>query len=393
MPVSMHQERKIRILQVLEATSGGTRKHLRYIVDRLDRKRFDVSVACSTLRNPAFEGDIAELVRNGVPVHVIQMKRDISVLHDSRALLQLYALMRRGRYDIVHTHSSKAGILGRIAARCAGVPCIIYSPHAFYFYRGIKGTNALFLLLERLAAKVTDKVVAVSKGEESIALDCGVCDANKLVMIENGVDPAEFDVAVDVRAKKLELGIGEDSPVVGMVGRICAQKGYDYFLGATHDVLERFPRAVFVLVGQGIEDKKARELVSALKIAENVILAGLRNDIAEIYAVFDVLILPSIWEGLPYVLLEAMAMGVPVIASDIPGVREVVMDNDTGLLFPTGDIRALSQKIISILSDKERGRRMGEAGRRRVINRYGVDDKIEKLAQLYEELAYQGATQ
>lgn len=387
MPAPMPNEQRIRILQVLEATYGGTRKHLRYIVDRLDTRRFDVSVACSTLRNPAFEADIAALERRGLPVHVIQMERSVSPLRDMRAVARLYALMKRGRFDIVHAHSSKAGFLGRAAARCAGVPCIVYSPHAFYFYKGIKGTSAFYLMVERMAAKITDTIVAVSRGEESIARDFKVCNARKLVTIENGVDPAEFNVKVDVRAKMSELGIREGSNVVGMVGRVCEQKGYEYFLRAAHDVIEHFPRAVFVLVGQGVEDAKARRLVSDLKISENVILAGHRNDVAELCALFDVLILPSIWEGMPYVLLEAMAMGVPVIASDIPGVREVVIDNETGLLFPAGDVAVLSRKIVSILSDKERGKIMSEAGRRRVKNRYRVDDKIEALARLYEELA------
>jgi len=379
-------EKRLKVLQVLEATSGGTLKHLMYIATRLDKSKFDVSVACSSLRNPKLQHDMDVLCDFGIDVHVIQMDRRISISKDCRAFLQLLRLMRRNRYDIVHTHSSKAGFLGRFAARLAGTPVILYSPHAFYFYRGILGESAFYLALERMAGLVTDAVVTVSYGEGSIARRYRVCGEPKIVTIENGVDLAEFACEYDADSKKKELGVPTHVPLVGMVGRICEQKGYRYFIRAARDVLLEKPETVFLLVGCGGDQDDAAGMIRRYGIGEKVIMTGLREDLPDLYSIFDVVVLPSLWEGMPYVLLEAMAMEVPVIASDIPGVHEVIDDSRTGIFFPPGDVAALARKIVELLSSADERVRIGAEARRTVAGKYTVDDKIRRLEGLYETL-------
>ncbi len=377
---------RIRVVHILEATFGGTRKHLMYLATRLDPSRFDISVICSTVRNPSFVADIEVLLQRGVLVKIIAMKRDISPFSDIIALFRIYRFLRKGSFDIVHTHSSKAGFLGRVAARLAGVPAVLYTPHAFSFYRGLLGTKRLYLLLERFAARFTDTVIAVSDGERDIAVQYAVTGDDGVVTIKNGVDLSEFPDDIKTGNLKKELGLEGASSIVGMVGRICAQKGYGYFIEAAVEVAKSMPDVRFVLVGDG-NLEKALDEINRCKARDVVMLTGQRTDVTILYALFDVVVVPSLWEGLPYVILEAMAMRKPVIASSIPGNAEVVVDGETGYLVPPGDARAMADAIRDLLNAPAKAASMGVRGRGEVERRYTVERNIRSYERLYETIA------
>lgn len=386
-----HRSRKgkIRVAHILEATFGGTRKHLMYLATRLDRSRYDVTVVCSTLRNPSFIADIELLLKRGVHVKVIQMARRIHPLSDCVALIRLYLFLRKGSYDIVHAHSSKAGFLGRIAARLARVPVVMYSPHAFSFHRGILGTQRRYLLLERFAAMFTDTIVAVSGGERDIAVNFGIKKSDDVVTIKNGVDLSEFDISIDAGALRKQIGLADARNVVGMVGRVCTQKGYRYFIEAAHEVSKVRPDVRFVLVGNGELDR-ALARIDGYGIRNLVVLTGQRTDVPALYALFDLVVVPSLWEGLPYVVLEAMAMRKPVVATRISGNAEVVLHGETGCLVPPGDAGAIANAVLDILSDAGRAAAMGERGRDEIERSYMVGENISSFERLYDEAVRRG---
>jgi glycosyltransferase involved in cell wall biosynthesis len=358
------------------------------VAAKLDPDSFDVWVVCPRSRDRNVERDIRKLEQAGVKVREIAMKHAIRPVYDSAAFAQLWKLLRTERFDIVHSHSSKAGLLARPAARMTGA-ATVYTAHAFAFQRrAAKPVRLALLLVERLLSRITDRLVAVSEGECEVVVRNKVAAAEKVEIIVNGLDFSEFRGQVDRKAKAKELGIDNHYRVVGMVARIVAQKGFQYFLRAAEIVLNRFPDTIFVLVGDGERRNEAEALVKSLNISGRVVMTGNREDIPAIYSVFDVFVLPSLWEGLPYAVLEAMAMGKPVIATRIPGIEELIDDGQTGCLVPPGDAASLSEAILMLLGDTERANQMGRAAQRAVREKYRLETQIRKLENLYRDIAW-----
>ncbi len=373
-----------RILQVLEATVGGTLEHLLQIADRLDRERFEVSFAVSNLRDPRFNREIERLRRSGRDVHVIPMKREIRPISDAACLWRLWKLIRRERYDVVHTHGTKSGVLGRTAAWLAGCPRIIHTGHTFSFQwnLGVKGT--IYTTIERIAARMADTIIAVSPGQMSLALGVNLCPPKKLVVIENGVDFARHPAQIDAEAKRAELGLDAGQLTVGMIGRLARQKGCEHLVDAAACVMKTMPEVQFLLIGGGELEGRISERIGRLGIAGSVRMLGHRDDVAEIYPLLDVFVLSSLWEGLPYVILEAMAAGLPVVASRVPGVEDVVRHGETGLLANIEDADEIASCLLKLLADPRLRRQMGRSGRERVEQHYSIERFIRRLTELYD---------
>jgi glycosyltransferase involved in cell wall biosynthesis len=373
----------VRILHVLEATIGGTREHLLQIAERLDARRFELSFAVSTLRDPRFTRDIERLRRRGFAVHVIPMKRAIRPVSDAACLWRLWRLMRRERFDVVHTHGSKAGILGRVAARLARVPRVIHTGHTFAFQwnRGLKGS--FFVAIERLAARLADTIIAVSPAQKALALSLRLCPERKLVVIENGVDVSRHPAAIDKAAKRAQLDLTSVGLLVGMVARLVPQKGCEHYVDAALRVLTHRSDVQFLLIGEGELEGRIRGQIARLRITDHVKLLGHRDDAAEIYPLLDVFVLSSLWEGLPYAVLEAMAAGLPVVASRVPGVEDIVRHGETGYLTNIEDPDDIAGRILELLADEGLRERMGRRGRELVEQHYTIDEFIGRLSELY----------
>ncbi|NOZ23900.1 MAG: glycosyltransferase family 4 protein [Planctomycetes bacterium] len=380
--------RKLRVLQVLEATIGGTKKHVLQILSHLPRDRYVLSFVCSTLRDPVFQKDIEALRAAGVNVTVIQMPRSIRPLADLRALWNLLGHMRRCRYDIVHTHSSKAGILGRLAARLARVPVVIHTPHAFAFEMTTgRFTKTAYRLVEKTCAHFTDAVVAVSEHERRLAAGLGVLPPHRIFTIENVLD-AEDLKRPRTRAKtRKELGLRSKQILVGAVGRLTRQKGLPVLLDAAAKLSREFPDMHFLIAGSGDEEYSLRRKLAQLGIADKVLMPGHREDTRDLYAAMDLFVLPSLWEGRPYALLEAMAAGKPVVASDVCGLDDVIEDGVNGMLVPPGDATSLAQAVSCLAQDATLRRRLGRAARSTVQIRYRIEDAVTKLDALYARFA------
>ncbi len=397
---------RIRLLQVLEANVGGARKHVHQLVGGLDRARFEVRLACSLERDPAAASDLASLRAAGIRAVPVRMRRRPAPLADLAALWSLTRLMRSGQFDIVHTHASKAGFLGRWAARRTGVRAVVHTPHTFPFERRDTCLAPLYRVLERTASRWCCRIVLVSASQRAIAERAGVGTPEQLAVVPNGIRLPAGDPAETRRRYRSALGLGDSDLAVGFVGRISPQKDVQAFLAAAA-ALCRDVRGLRLFLAGGAESlrylRALRPAISpdAWAVATGagpagarvcwsaelpVEVLGHRQDAADLVAAFDVVLLPSRYEGLPYSLLEAMAQRVAVVASDVTGNRDVLEHGRTGLLAPAGDVEGLVAAARELLADPPLREAMGHAARERVASEFTEEEFLRRMTQLYEEV-------
>jgi glycosyltransferase involved in cell wall biosynthesis len=350
---------------------------------------YDVTFCCSP-------GEWLDRLRDeGFTIAALPISRNYNIISHLISFIRLVRLMRREHYDLVHAHTPVAGLIGRAAARAAGVPRVVYTAHGFYFHEGMSGpVRRLFVGLERFGGRLSDLVFVQSGEDRREAVREGVAPPEKLIHIGNGVDPTMFgrDIhAVRIRPLREELGIGP-GPVVGFLGRLVREKGAVDFARAAALVKRSFPDAKFVIAGEPLATDRdgCREEVRAIQedagLGADLVLAGFRSDVPELMSLFDLFVLPSYREGMPRTLLEAMATGLPVVATDIRGSREEVVDGETGILCPVGDPRALAVAIEKILGDPQLAASMGARGRERVLEHFDertiVSLQVERIGHL-----------
>jgi len=346
------------------------------------------------------------------PLHVPELVREISPGQDLAALRRLTALFRKERPHLVHTHTSKAGILGRIAARRAGVPAVVHTPHGHVFHSYAGGLKTrLFVQAERSCARMADRLIALTATELREHLELGVGAPGQWTTIHSGVDLAPFvDSAAAREGVRAELGIPPEARVIGTVGRLVPVKGQEYLLGALSHLGSAASGLHLLLVGDGpLYDPlvaQAREqgcrvvvhgptpLQSTSELPHShtaphsptVHFLGLRRDVPRLMAAMDLFALPSLNEGMGRVLVEAMAAELPCVASRVSGIPDVVEEGVTGLLTTPQDARALAGALAELLPQPARAREMGRAGRRRVVPAFGVERMLEELEALYREV-------
>ncbi len=372
----------------MEATQGGTRRHVMDIIDGLPRAQFDLLPVVSPREDGEFVPDLERMWADGRHVTIVPMRREPSPLRDLVALLRLYRVFRRERPDVVHAHGSKGGLLGRLAGRIAGVPAVYHTPHVYPFQWARSGLKRfLFLLAERLLWRLSAKVVAVGRGQADVALTMRVASRDRLVTIPNGVDPKKFERLSSTKNRskvRSELGLADDELAVGMVARLAPQKGCGHFIRAAKEVSERHPRARFLLIGSGPLLPYLHALAADLGIRDRVTFLGHRPDAERLYAGLDLFVLSSLWEGLPYVLLEAQASGLAVIASRIPGCVELVENGETGYLVELRNESEIAERICELLALPEKRKAMGARGRQNVQKGFRLDHFLELHSELYE---------
>jgi glycosyltransferase involved in cell wall biosynthesis len=376
----------IRVCHVIEATTGGTRRHVADLVTHLERERFDVSLLCATRRDPGFRNDIKRMREAGVTVHEVDMRRSIDPLHDMAAYRALHEHFSRAKFDVVHTHSSKAGALGRMAAAKAGIGAAVHTPHVFPFQMEQPAiARTMYTAIERRLSRQCRAIICVSRAEQDTARALDLCPVEKLRYIPNGIQVAAEPADVPA-ALRDGLGIASDRKLIGMVGRISRQKGTDLLVEAAPAIRAAHADAEFVIVGDGPGMPALRQQIETANLVSVFHLVGPREDAERFYPLFDVLALPSRWEGLPYTLLESMAAGLPVVASSVGGNAEVLADNENGLLVPPGSPERLSEAVGRVLDDSQLAETLGRAARERVRSEYSLDAMMRKTTELYEEL-------
>lgn len=336
---------------------------------------------------------LGKVQEDGISTYSISMNRSISPLADLRALLQLSALFRQNHFDIVHTHTPKANLLGRLAACTAGVPVVCGTEHGFYFY-GMSGwPRRAHRLWSRLGARCSDVTFVVNQEDLKTASQERIIPPRKVRFLEGGtgVDLERFRPQGLRAETRRSLGIEDDTLVVGIVARLAYEKGYREFLQAAARVLDQRTRTRFLSLGpsDATDRSEFEALASQLGISGDISFLGMRLDMPALYEAMDIVVLPSYREGMPTTLMEAAAMERPVVATDIRGCRDVVREGETGLLVPPRDSEALAAAITSLLSDPERRRQMGLAGRRRAERLFDQRKIFAQVEGVYRQLLRQ----
>lgn len=376
----------MHVLHVMEATVGGTRRHLLDVARGHRRLGLEVTVVASAEREPDFRSDLEALRAEGCWVHELPMVRPIRPATDWRHYRALRAILAARAPDVVHTHSSKAGVLGRRASLATGVGARVHTPHTFAFlFHAMFGParRVLFRAVEGRLARRTHAIVAVSESEAESFRASGVVPPERVRVVPNGIDPTPWFEAAP--ADRAALGVPEGVPLLIVVGLLNAAKGQDDLLRA---LARTRAGAHLLLAGSGETEPELRALAGSLGLAPRVHFLGQRSDVPALLAAADALVLPSRWEGMPYVVLEAMAAGLPVVATAVDGARDLVRAGQTGWLVPVGAPDALAAALDELAeADPQRRLRMGRAGRARVQAEFGLDAMLRGLVRVYEEVA------
>ena len=371
------------MVEIVEATAGGIREHLRQILTHLDRDRFDPSVICSVRREHNFEMELEQFCTQGIPVVRVPMPRLIRPWRDFRCYRQIYWNLRACRYNVVHTHGSKGGVLGRLAAHRVGGRRVIHTGHTFPLQWACGAKQTFYAGLERRAARWTDRMIALTNAQKEQLLAANICPAEKIVVLPNAAEIAEVP-GPDGRGQAREsLGLPPDAPSAVMVGRIVEQKNPLLFVRVAQAIHRRNPEARLVWIGDGpLRRRMENAARNAGLLGGALIVAGHREDARRLYAAFDVFLMTTRWEGMPYAALEAMAAGLPIVAVNVPGMDDIVGDGTTGRLTEP-DENALAAEVLRLFDDPGLRKAYGVAGRRRIEERHSVRDFIAGLEELY----------
>ncbi len=383
---------KIRVLHVItRLDKGGSAENTFLTLTGLDRSRYEVSLAAGPVEN-AGQDRKNQVEEHGIPYFYIpELVRDINPIRDPVALLKLYNLLKKKRFDIVHTHTSKAGLLGRLAAKLAKTPVIIHTPHGhvFFGYFG-QGKTKVFLFLEKLASRITDRLVALTRQEKEDYVSFRVAEENRCVVIHSGIELDKFTELPpgEKHNIKSRLGIPADSLVVGTAGRLATVKGPEVLIEAARHILAKKTSVFFVFAGDGDLRPRLERKTAELGIEKHVAFLGWRDDIARILSLYDIFVLPSLNEGMGRVLAEAMALGKPIVASRVGGIPDLVIHGKNGFLVPPKNPEELATSIGILLEDSEKRAEMGKSGKA-MASHFSKEKMVEKIAKLYEELLKQ----
>ncbi|MBL8205211.1 MAG: glycosyltransferase family 4 protein [Blastocatellia bacterium] len=324
----------------------------------------------------------------------IPMKRQFTPLADLFALKQLCQVMRREQFTIVHTHTPKAGLLGQLAARIVGVPIIVNTLHGFYFHDHMPAFwRNFYIATEKIAARCSHSILSQNSEDIQTAIRERISPPEKIKFLGNGIDVHRFDRAqlsdAILDAKRRELGLTREHQVIGFVGRLVREKGILELFTAAQEILRHQPATKFLIVGP-IDDDKADALTPAsareYNIAEACIFTGLRSDMPELYALMDVFVLPSHREGFPRAPMEASAMGVPCVVTDVRGCREAVEHGRNGFLFPLGDSQKLAQAVLTLLQNADQRAQLGAAGRQLALEKFDEQHVFQMVKTEYVRL-------
>ncbi|MFH2069917.1 MAG: glycosyltransferase family 4 protein [Elusimicrobiota bacterium] len=381
------ETKKIKVAHIITMLElGGAQQNTLYTVSHLDPLLFEPLLLAGT---GGILDDEAKRMIPGIKLFFIRnLVRQVSPLRDISALVQIYLILKREKPDIVHTHSSKAGIIGRWAAHFAGIKIIIHTFHGFGFndYQK-KLTRTLFLTAEKWTATVSDVLVAVSRSNVNTAVKNKIGDEKKYVLVRSGIRLSDYrktKLAEDEKnSVRNEIGIAGGEKTVTTIGPFKPQKNLADFVTAASIILKRVPGTKFLIVGDGEQRPLIENMISEAGIKQNVLLLNWRKDISRILSITDVFVLTSLWEGLPRAAVEAMCLAKPVVAYGVDGLVDIVQDGETGFLAEPKDINKLSERVITLLKDPVLSRKIGETARDSIDETFDIDYMVRQQGDLY----------
>jgi glycosyltransferase involved in cell wall biosynthesis len=389
--VNFNLQRKIKIAHIIaRMITGGADENTLFTVQGLNKDRYEVDL----IIGEEFDKNILNKVKNNNfnIIKIKGLKGKLNFLYDPIILLKLIKLLKINHYDIVHTHTTKAGILGRIASRIAGVPVIIHGLHGSTFQAFNSGLLNWFLfLLERLTGRFTDAYISVSKVLSEKYVEKGIGKKENYYTVYSGMKLNKFcDVRerINYGEKQRELGINSKHFVIGNVARLETRKGHKFLLDAVKKVIiERKDCPLkLLIIGEGEDREKLENYTRELNLEEKVIFAGYREDVEELMALMDIFVLTSLREGLPRVLVQAVAVGIPLVAFNVDGVSEIVKDNHNGFLIRPRDVEQLANRIVRYIDNKELVLLHGQKGREFIKGKWSIEDMVDKIDKIYQDL-------
>ncbi|MFQ5813182.1 MAG: glycosyltransferase family 4 protein [Anaerolineae bacterium] len=373
--------------KVLHLRSGsglyGPEGRMLQLVKPMRQEGFDIEMLVLYRRKgavPLIHPLIDKARNHGLKAEQLEDKAKLS----PKDIFYIAQRLKRERFSLIHTHGYKANVLGGIAAKLAGVKSVAtVHLHTETTYR-----LRLYKIIDLLALRFFPKVIAVSESLRQYLIANGL-PPKKVVTVHNAVDLGAFTPGVSLnndKALKNRLGIGGDQHTVSIIGRLTSQKGHHYFLESANRILEVLPETRFLVVGDGPLREDLEGLSLSLGIAQAVRFLGYRQDIATLMSMSDVIAMPSLKEGLPYVLLEALALARPVVGTKVGGIPEVIKHGETGFLVPPKDSKGLAEAIIQVLRNPEEAASLGERGRELVSREFNVETMVQKVAAVYAEV-------
>jgi glycosyltransferase involved in cell wall biosynthesis len=383
----------IKVLRVIARLNvGGPALHVAYLTAGLADRGYETTLVAGTLaRGEESMASVSE--SRGVRIETLPaLHREIGMVRDAQAILRLARLIKRERPTILHTHTAKAGAVGRIAALLAGPdrpPIIVHTFHGHVLRGYFNPLMTLgFQTLERLLARMTTRLIAVSPEVRDDLVKLHVAPASKFEVIRLGIELDErTDVQEDVRAEtRRQLGVREDAFVVGWVGRMTAVKRTDDVVRALRGLVDRGVDAYLCLVGDGPDRDHLEQYAHELGVVQRCLFVGYQEDVARFYSAIDALLLPSVNEGTPVSVIEALAAQRPAVATCVGGTPDIIRDGVDGFLVEVGDADALSDRLAELADDPERRAQMGADGRERVLGRYAVERLVDDIDRLYRSL-------
>jgi len=380
------KERTMKPIHVIEMIDkpflGGGQRHLLSLAESLKNSDFEVSVCSSA------EGPLEEACRQQ---RIPFIPARFGGKYDFRIFGDLVKILHRNPCHILHTHGGIAGIYGRAAAVKAKVPVVVHTIHGIHYlhYRNPM-LKYLSIIQEKFFSRSTDAVIFVSDRDKELGIKYGLAPKSRSHVIKNGIDFAAVDQIgkdIGLKAAKLgELDISPGTPVLGTIARLHRQKGLCFLLDAMPEILKIHPKVVLIIAGGGPDETVLKNQVHNLNIGNSVLLLGERTDALVLLSLFDIFVLPSLWEGLPYVLLEAAAMAKPVAATRVDGIDEVIIDGRTGFLVPPCDSRALAASINRLFSDNSLAKKLGDQLKDAASKTFTQEEMMRRIKKLYISL-------
>ncbi len=382
--------KKIKIAHIItRLIIGGAQENTIFTVEGLLKKGYDVTLISGPGIGP--EGSLVEKVkRKGIKLIIIpELRREINPFLDTIAFLKIYSLIKKEKYILVHTHSSKAGILGRIAAKLAYWRIIvIHTIHGLPFYpEQHKFLNFIYVNLERFCSLFTNKIICVGRVMKEKTLSAHIGKEKKFVVIYSGFAVEKYtDSQINPEKERKKWGLEGENLVIGKIGRLFPLKGQEYLLEVLPRIKKVLPRIKLVFVGEGILHKSLEEMAENLGIKDAVIFTGLlpAEEIPKIISTFDLLCHTSLREGLPKTVAQGLAAGKPVVAFDVDGTKEVIINEETGYLVPAKDTEKLASTIIKALSNMDKSKEMAREGQRLIKKLFPVEVMVNSIEKVYK---------
>lgn len=356
-----------------------------------------VESACSP------DTEVDKLRDLGYTIHAVNIDRKISIISNLKSIVELVKVFNKNQYDLVHLHGPIASVLGRIAAKISGVKNIVYTAHGFYFHDDMPGYKYWsYHWIEKVSGWLTDIILTQSREDFDNAIKTNLCPSSKISYLGNGIDIDRFsrshlkDLNLQDLAKELKLPVREDLITIGITGRITQEKGHGELILSFVELVKKYPNIHLIIIGGQLTTERdsfqeyLKGIVTQNKIENNVTFTGIRKDIDRVLGLVDIFTLPSYREGLPRSVIEAMAMELPTIVTDIRGCREAVIHEKTGIIVPVKNVDKLTQALERLISDPTLRKEYGKSGRLRVIKEYDETIVFERLKSIYQTLGITG---